>query len=254
MKADPAGVREVLSMRVDLEALYINGPFDAQGQPASPDVHVLAISRGDSVRDIHLVPGTSRFERRVEVSAVPLALVQETANKGVSTWFTFFTADKLRSGKPVLESPEAEGLRRRIKENLRIRPAFFAEVLRGVVQTASHLVGPSDRASAGTADTIGPRKQVGTTGAAALNGRLVALLAAHAAIRSGHTFSKLSDMLTRGVPFPVALPEAAKAEAARTLAATARTLEKLFGLCGIDTRRLTPAAVPTDQGPQGATP
>ena len=151
MRPDPADVKEVLARRVDLEALYLGGPFDAQGEPASPDVHVLAISRGHSVRDLHLVPGTAPFERRVEVSVVPLGLVREAVEKGVSTWFTFYTADKLRTGKPVAESKEAEGLRRQAKEHLRIRPAFYAELLRGVVQAAGHLVGPSDRPAAGTA-------------------------------------------------------------------------------------------------------
>lgn len=264
MKPDLNEVAAVLSRRLDLEALYLGGPFDAQGEPASPDIHVLAISRGDWVKDFHLVPKVSRFDRRVEVSVVPLGLVRRAVDRGVSTWFDFYTADKIRTGKPILESGDAARLRKRAIGNLRIRPAFYAEALRGVVHAGGHLVGPSDgraraaRAAGATEDTEEPARArpaeiiereeparvAGLVQAMALGGRLLAVLAVHTAVKSGRAFSKLSEMLARGGPWPAVLPEATKAEAVRTLESAAGVLERLLTHCGIDPACLAPASVP----------
>lgn len=119
-------IRRSLAGRVRLEALYLCGPFDSKGEPASPDIHVLALSHDDALTDLHFVPGSAAFERRVEVSVAPFGMVEASQAMGVGSWLAFYTIDKIARGKPMLESPEALKVREALAEGVKFRPSVYA--------------------------------------------------------------------------------------------------------------------------------
>jgi hypothetical protein len=227
VKPEAQAVRAALAARLDLEALYLCGPFDSSGEPASPDVHMLAVVRPDEVRDLHLVPGVARFERRVEVSVVPCSLLEGLAAGGASSWLGFYTADKIAKARVILESDRAADLRRQIAAGLRLRPSFYAAAVRNVVAWA---------ARAKDAPPAGP------TRLAAASSLLLASLGLHLMARPRLTFTKQSEVvsrsgsLLRGCDAGLALQD--KAAAAEMLRAASGFLRLAFGREGIDPEKI----------------
>ena len=225
MKPDRDAIGAALSRRIDLEAFYLCGPFGKSGAPSSPDVHVLAISGSSIVRDLHLLPGVSQFERRVEVSVVPLDVVRSAVEQGVASWFMFYTVDKLRGAKPVRESEEAERLRKIAVRRVKIRRSFYAEAIRGLLSQEAQAPGANSE-----------------TGAALsllrLTGRLLSLLGLRTIVDGKRTFSRHSDLLADRSLVPGALFDGGEPEAARVIEATKRVIGDVFRASGIDWARL----------------
>lgn len=122
-------IRRAIARRADLDSLYLCGPFDQDGNPASPDVHILALSRSEEVTDLHFLPDLAGFRRRVEVSVIPTGLVEASAREGVRTWLAFYTLDKIIRGKPLFESRATRNLRRSLAEGVKLKPSFYAQTM-----------------------------------------------------------------------------------------------------------------------------
>lgn len=119
-------ITQAIAGRIDLDSLYLCGPFDREGRPASADIHILALSRDGEVRDLHFLPEPAGFERRIEVSVVPAALVEICGREGVGNWLAFYTLDKMMRGKPIVESAETAGLKRSLAQGINPKPSFYA--------------------------------------------------------------------------------------------------------------------------------
>ena len=228
MKPDQDAIGAALGRRIDLEAFYICGPFGESGEPSSPDIHVLAISGGSLVRDLHFLPAVSQFERRVEVSVMPLEVLRRAVEHGVSSWLMFYTVDKLRGAKPVRESAETERLRKIALKDLTIRRSFYAEAIRGLFSLAS------PEAKAAQSGTEAGR----ALSALRLTGRILSLLGLRTIAEGKRTFSKYSDLLRDRSLVPAAFFEDGKAEALRVIEATRRVIALAFRTCGIDRARI----------------
>ena len=122
-------IKRAIARRVDAESFYLCGPFDSEGRPASADVHVLVLSRGAEVRDLHFLPEATGLEKRVEVSAVPVTLIETSVHEGITDWLAFYTLDKMKSGKPLTESPSADKLRRSLAQGIKLRPSFYTRTM-----------------------------------------------------------------------------------------------------------------------------
>jgi hypothetical protein len=120
-------IERAITRRIDPDGLYLCGPFDQQGKSASQDIHILALSRGDEIKDLHFLPGLTGSKRRVEVSVIPTRLVEVSERDGVRTWLGFYTLDKIIRGKPLSESLETSRLRRSLLKEVKLRPSFYAQ-------------------------------------------------------------------------------------------------------------------------------
>jgi hypothetical protein len=125
-------ITQAIAGRIDADSLYLCGPFDHKGEPASTDIHILALSSGGEVKDLHLLPELAGLEKRVEVSVVPLTLVKSSLCKGVGTWLAFYTLDKIAKGKPLGKSREAADLKHSLEGGMRLRPSFYAGRMRNL--------------------------------------------------------------------------------------------------------------------------
>ena len=183
MNPDAEQIRMALAERLDLEALYLCGPFDEQGEPASPDIHILAVVRHGDLRDFHFMPGIAGFERRVEVSTVGAQEVAAALRDGVTNWAMFYTVDKLRRARPISESEELRRLRQGAVRNLRIRPTFYSAILRSVCSSMQMLMRHDLHLEALVLST---------------SMLIISVLSLHAIAESKASFSRHSDMLETG--------------------------------------------------------
>jgi hypothetical protein len=195
MKPDLSEIGSALARKLDLDGLYLCGPFDSKGEPASSDIHILALSRRDDVIDLHYVPRVSGFLRRIEVSVVPARAVQAAIEEGVKTWFMFHTLDKMQRGKVITESPRTAQLRRRITQGLKLRPSLQAGVIRNVV-TAGHALagqapGPAPANTAGGGIRASHTQLLSMLTA---NTLLLLSLSAYSVIRLKQTYSRHSEL------------------------------------------------------------
>ncbi|MFH1220484.1 MAG: hypothetical protein V1694_08520 [Candidatus Eisenbacteria bacterium] len=243
-------IRATLARRLELEALYLCGPFDVQGEPASPDIHVLAVVRRGDLKDLHLVPGVSDLTRRVEVSVIPLSGLKAAIEGGISTWLMFYTLDKMRRGRLIMETADFAALRQRAEQDLRLRPSFYASALRDLVAALGE-AGPAGRPAGGrtvpAARAVPARPVLARVMAA--NAAVLISLALRTMVKLRRAFSKHSDLLSEMSSAPTEPPlrldrpmaGSTSAASAQALIGAGRFIESLFKTLGIDsTRILTP--------------
>jgi len=122
-------IKRAIARRTDADSLYLCGPFDSEGRPASADVHILALSHGGEVRDLHFLSEATGLERSVEVSVVPVSLIETSVHEGVADGVAFYTLDKMIRGKALIENPGVKGLRRSLAQGIRLKPSFYARTM-----------------------------------------------------------------------------------------------------------------------------
>lgn len=245
MKPDREAIGAALDKRLDLEALYLCGPFDKSGEPCSPDIHILAVTRDDLIRDFHFLPGVAAFTRRVEASAVPLNIAKSAVEHGASSWFTFYTLDKLRNARPIRESAEAMRLRNLALGKPKIRHSFHAEAIRGLLPGDAWPADPWPADSFPKDSRPADSRRIGSLALAALRltGRLLAAIALSVIAEGKRTFSKNSDLLADRSLVQASLFESKdrKAGAARALESGRVVIACALKSVGIDLARLGPA-------------
>ena len=142
-------VARMIAERATIKALYLCGSFDDEGNPTSPDIHLLGITSGRMVADLHYLPGVSAVRRRVEVSLVGEDLLKDSLGWGVKTWLGFYTLEKLRSGKPIVENDDFGHFRKQLIADWKPALSFQARALRRLREalrsmTADHVL-PTDQ-------------------------------------------------------------------------------------------------------------
>jgi hypothetical protein len=191
-------IRQMLARRLDVAGLYLCGPFDTAGEPCSPDIHVLAITRRDDAGDLHYLPGVADVCRRVEVSAVAQRELESAVGAGVSTWPMFYLLDKLRHCAVIDETADLQALRERAVAELKVRPSFYSDLMRSLASQA-----PAAAAGARLQAPAGPMALLEASGTA------IRALALSAIIAGRRTFSKTSEIVSEasGRALPVAPPD-----------------------------------------------
>jgi hypothetical protein len=177
---DLAAVCDTLTQRMKAAAIYHCGPFDEAGDAASPDIHILAIADIESVTDLHLIPDLSRFPRRIEVSVIPQARLEEAARQGISDWLMFYTLDKMRRGRPLMESGRIKDLREQGGSGVSIKPSLYAGLMRHLL----NLLRTMDR-----------EEEPLALQAMRVNMLVMMTLSLYSIVRLGQTFSKSSEVL-----------------------------------------------------------
>ena len=226
MNPDPEAIRAMISRRLPLEALYLCGPFDATGEPRSPDIHILAISRQDQVKDLHFIPGIAGVPRRVEVSVFPYHALRMAVETGVSSWLMFYTLDKIRRGRPIMETPDIAALHQKIVADFTPRPSFYSAVMRSLTSATRNL---------GEAPKPGPSRVIN------VNVMVLLSLSLYSIVKAKQTFTKQSELLSEIMPL---LPVGAEtlgsystaADVSRALASSKRFIDSIFGKLGIEPR------------------
>ncbi|HVP56647.1 MAG TPA: hypothetical protein VMU02_01005 [bacterium] len=227
MNPDPPAIQRLLDQRVDAAGIYLCGPFDRSGEPSSPDIHVLAVSRRDDLRDLHFLPGIAPVPRRVEVSIVPYREMVTAVRHGAATWAQFHLLHKLRGAVPITEESDLSPLRERAREAMRTRPSFYSAVMR-------------DFASA--AREARPQGPVGPITLLNANASMLMALELRAILKAKRTFSKVSEILTDPGVTLTAEPELRVPSPARgadrMVAASRQLIAAVLRTQGVDFDRL----------------
>ncbi len=120
-------IADFLRRRYDLSAIYLCS-IDERTQD---DVHLLGFARKELENDIHIEPQVSRFDRRLEVSILPVNLLEGIARNGITSWIELYTLDKLTHAEPLYEDEQIRHLRQSLIKP-RIRPSLVSSLLKEI--------------------------------------------------------------------------------------------------------------------------
>ncbi len=130
MNAQLAEIAEMVARRTGIKGLYLCGPFDEEGKPSSRDIHLLGIVPGRIIEDLHYLPNIANTSRRIEVSLIGEEMLEDALASGVRTWLGFYTIEKLRTARPIVEDGRLKELRKRIADHWKLALSFQALALR----------------------------------------------------------------------------------------------------------------------------